>query len=83
MSTIATIPPTAAPQTEPQPLAVNSFGAARLLGVSESHWRGLLAAGRCPAGNRLGRRRVWAVDELRRWLDAGCPCADRWQAMQK
>ena len=67
-----------ASQTEPAPLAVDSFGAARLLGVSESHWRIMVAAGRCPAGFRLGRRRLWSTAELSAWIQAGAPSADRW-----
>ena len=53
---------TTVPTAEAQPLAVDSFGAARLLGVSESHWRVMLAGGRVPPGFRLGRRRLWSVD---------------------
>lgn len=64
----------------PAPLAVDSYGAARLLGVSESHWRVLRAGGQCPPGFRLGRRRLWAVAELRDWIAAGAPSADRWAA---
>ena len=26
----------------------------------------------------LGRRRLWSVSELQRWIDAGAPSADRW-----
>ena len=73
----------AAPQAAPAPLAVDSFGAARLLGISESHWRILASAGRCPPGFRLGRRRLWAVAELSAWIAAGAPTADKWRAMQK
>ena len=66
-----------------EPLAVDSFGAAALLGVSESHWRIMVAGGRCPPGFRLGRRRLWAVAELSAWLAAGAPSADRWAAIKK
>ncbi len=74
---------TTVPTAEAQPLAVDSFGAARLLGVSESHWRVMLAGGRVPPGFRLGRRRLWSVDELRNWIAAGAPSADRWAARKK
>jgi predicted DNA-binding transcriptional regulator AlpA len=74
---------TASPPPDPTALAVDSHGAAALLGVSESHWRIMTAAGRCPPGIRLGRRRLWAVDDLRAWLQAGSPPADKWAAMKK
>ncbi len=67
----------------PGPLAVDAANAARLCGVSPAHWYTLLAGGRCPPGIRLGRRVVWPVDDLRAWLAAGAPAADRWAAMKK
>lgn len=69
--------------TDTAPLAVDSFGAARLLGVSESHWRVMLAGGRVPPGFRLGRRRLWAVAELTAWIAAGAPSADRWEILKR
>ncbi len=39
-------------------------------------------AARLP-GIRLGRRRLWAVDDLRAWIAAGAPAADRWMAAKK
>ncbi|MGC9258584.1 MAG: helix-turn-helix domain-containing protein [Phycisphaerae bacterium] len=74
---------TTAPPPDTSPLAVDSFGAARLLGVSESHWRVMLAAGRVPPGFRLGRRRLFAVAELLAWIQAGAPSADRWAAQKR
>ena len=77
MTTTAASPPDAAP------LAVDSHGAARLLGISESHWRVLLAAGRVPPGFRLGRRRLWSTAELSAWIAAGAPASGRWLAMKR
>lgn len=70
------------PTAEPQPLAVDSFGAAHLLGISESHWRVLLAGGRVPPGFRLGRRRLWSVAELSAWIQAGALSAEKWKVLQ-
>ena len=53
-----------------EPLAVRGDEAARLAGVSPRRWRGLDASARIPRGIRLGRAKVWSVDELRRWLAA-------------
>jgi predicted DNA-binding transcriptional regulator AlpA len=75
----ATVPP----PTDTAPLAVDSHGAARLIGVSESGWRILVSAGRVPPGFRLGRRRLWSVAELQNWIAAGAPSADRWMAMKR
>lgn len=61
-----------------QPLAIDAPTAATLLGVSTAHFYTLLSGGRIPPGFRLGRRRLWSVSELQRWIDAGAPSADRW-----
>ncbi|MHB1768467.1 MAG: helix-turn-helix transcriptional regulator [Phycisphaerae bacterium] len=61
-----------------QPLAIDAPTAATLLGVSTAHFNTLLSGGRIPPGYRLGRRRLWSVSELQRWIDAGAPTADRW-----
>jgi predicted DNA-binding transcriptional regulator AlpA len=65
-----------------QPLAVSGTDAARLAGVSRSTWFRLVASGRAPRGLYLGSKRLWTVAELERWLAAGAPPAERWEAMQ-
>ena len=72
-----------APPPPPAPLAVGAADAARMLGISRSSWLALVSAGRAPGGIRLGRRVVWRVGELKDWLDAGAPPADRWAAAKK
>lgn len=67
----------------PAPLAVDSFGAAAMVGVSESHWRVMLAGGRIPPGFKLGRRRLWSTQELRAWIAVGAPSADRWEKIRR
>jgi hypothetical protein len=66
-----------------EPLAVRGDEAARLCGVSPRLWRALDSSGRVPRGRRLGRAKIWSVDELRAWLRAGCPARDRWESMQE
>ena len=66
-----------------EPLAVSGPEAARLVGVSSRHWARLDARGLAPAGVRLGRRRVWTLEELRAWLAAGCPSRDSWDALRE
>lgn len=65
------------------PLALGAADAARTVGVSRRHWLALCDSGRAPAGIRLGRRRIWSADELRRWVEHGCPPADQWRAMRE
>jgi predicted DNA-binding transcriptional regulator AlpA len=63
------------------PLLVNAREAARLCGTAESSWWALTSAGRTPVSVRLGRRRLWRTEELARWVAAGCPPRDKWDAM--
>lgn len=66
----------------PDRLALPAPDTAKLLGISERHLWSLSASGRLPAPIRLGRSVRWRLDELRAWLDAGCPPRDRWEAMR-
>lgn len=75
----------------PPPLAVLASEAARLLGISDGHFRKLkrsplmrprpvqLGLGPEETGER-GER--WNVAELTVWLNAGCPCRERWDDMK-
>jgi predicted DNA-binding transcriptional regulator AlpA len=57
---------------------------AKLLGISERHLWACHSSGKLgPRPIALGRAKRWRVDELRRWLDAGAPSRDRWEAMRK
>ena len=65
------------------PLAVAADGAAHLCGVSRSQWWKLHSAGKVPLPVYLGSKAPrWRVDELRAWLDAGCPRRQEWQRMR-
>lgn len=66
-----------------EPFLVDAAGAARLLDVSVAHVYALRSTGRFgPEPVRLGRACRYRVDELRAWLDAGCPNRERWRAMR-
>ena len=54
---------------------------ARILNVSERTIGSLRARGRLPAPTRLGRRTLWKRSEIERWVAAGCPPRDQWEAM--
>ncbi len=61
-----------------EPLAVDSKGAAKLLGISDRHWRRLDVAEQVPEAVRLGQSVRWGVAELRAWVAAGCPPRSVW-----
>jgi predicted DNA-binding transcriptional regulator AlpA len=63
----------------PAPLLVDAREAAALCGVGKSLWWSLTAQGRTPAKVRLGRCTRWNRRELLAWIEAGCPCRDRWE----
>ena len=54
--------PTPAPTQAP--VFVNDEEGAALLRISKSHFRRLVASGELPSPRRLGRRRIWGVEEL-------------------
>jgi predicted DNA-binding transcriptional regulator AlpA len=64
------------------PLLVRAAAAARLCGLSRATWHRLVAAGRTPAPVRLGGAVLWRVEELRRWVDCGCPSRHEWEALR-
>lgn len=38
------------------------------------------AAGKLPAPLRIGGRVVWNLEEIRRWIEAGAPDRETWEA---
>lgn len=67
-------------QIEPQGLP--AAAAAKLLGVSQSHFYQLHRTGRLPLPVRLGRAVRWRRQELLDWMTAGCPSRSRWMALR-
>ncbi len=66
-----------------EPRLIDANGAALLCGVSVRFWHQLDSAGRVPKPMRLGRRCLWSLEELDRWIAAGCPERGKWALMQK
>lgn len=62
---------------------VDARGAAMICGVSRTLWFDMRNAGRVPAPIRLGRRVLWRVDELQRWIDAACPPLHQWKRINE
>ena len=61
---------------------VDARGVAKLLGASERHIRTLDAEGKLPAPIQLGRLKKWNRDELRAWMESGCPDRETWQTIR-
>jgi predicted DNA-binding transcriptional regulator AlpA len=66
--------------TPPQQLLVTAKQAARMCGRSLRTWRTWDSGGLIPQPVRMGRATLWRVDELRAWVEAGCPRRDAWEA---
>jgi predicted DNA-binding transcriptional regulator AlpA len=65
-----------------EPLLVDIRGLSRLLSRSvASLWRDD-AAGRLPAGLRIGVSKRWRYSEIVAWTEAGCPDRRTWEALR-
>jgi len=64
------------------PLLVTARKAAALCGKSLRTWRTWDAAGWIPQPVRIGRSTLWRVEELREWVDAGCPQRSEWESRE-
>jgi predicted DNA-binding transcriptional regulator AlpA len=63
------------------PVGIDAAAVATLLGISQSHFFGLVRTGRFgPEARRLGRAKRYDRDEVVAWFRAGCPARARWQA---
>lgn len=67
---------------ELQPLLVTARQAAQLCAKSLRTWRTWDAAGWIPQPVRIGRSVLWRADELKLWVQAGCPRREEWEARQ-
>ena len=65
----------------PQPLLIDSRQAAALCGIGRTLWLDLDQQGRVPQGFKLGRRKLWRVDEIKSWVAAGMPNREKWATM--
>lgn len=65
------------------PALVDAIGVATLLGVSLSTVRKLDAKADLPHALRIGKRKLWSVDEIRAWAAAGVPNREAWETMKR
>jgi hypothetical protein len=56
-----------------EPLLVDTDQAAAVCGVSPASWFRLKAAGKTPAPVKLRGRVLYRVEDLRLWVQLGCP----------
>ena len=64
-----------------KPLNVSASGVSTLLGISTSMVHKLDVAEKLPRPIRIGRRKLWRVQEVQAWNDAGCPRRDDWDRL--
>lgn len=69
--------PTIAHQVHSESLAVNAEVAAQWVGVSKRTWWRLVGSGNAPPGFKLGTRRVWRVEDIKKFVADGF----RWEVM--
>jgi predicted DNA-binding transcriptional regulator AlpA len=75
-------PPHPPPAPPPVPLVVGAPQAGRLCGRSEASWWRDHAARRVPSPVKLGGRTLWRTQELREWVESGCPDRRAWEALR-
>ena len=66
-----------------EPLLLDRRALARALGVSVRHITGMRVRGGLPAPLRLGSAIRWSKATIERWIAAGCPNAERFEALER
>lgn len=66
-----------------QPLLVDATAAAEACDLCERTWRSLDAQGLVPEPIKVGRRRLWSVEELGAWVRLGCPNRERFEQYRR
>jgi len=66
-----------------EPLLVGINDAASMLSISRPLLYQMISDGRFGLmGIRFGRKRLFSVDELRSWVQAGCPARRQWEKIR-
>ena len=63
-------------------LLVSAEVAAHLLSISKASFYAMKAASRLPAPVHFGRMVRWNVEELRQWVNCGCPAWWQWKELR-
>lgn len=64
------------------PLLLSAKQAAALCNRSLRTWRSLDSGGQIPRPVRIRKATLWRLDELRAWIEAGCPDRQPWEAQR-
>lgn len=66
------------------PLLADAKTASRLLGIGRTLFLQMDNSGRLgPMSLKLGKRRLWSVEELRAWVQAGAPRREIWMKLKE
>lgn len=63
-------------------LLLSAQAVARLLDIARSTLYAWDQEGRIPRPVKIGSRVYWRTEEMRRWIDAGCPLREKWKSLQ-
>ena len=64
---------------EDQGLLIDSRQASKLLRISSRTLWSMYNSRRMPAPIRIGRAIRWSYEELRAWVNEGCPAQEKWE----
>lgn len=68
---------------KPEPLLLSIEDTAKMLSISRPMFYQMISDGRFGLmGIRFGRKRLFSVEELRAWVQSGCPCREKWMKIQ-
>lgn len=65
-------------KTKTKQLLYNCRNAAFACGVDPKTWRAWNELGFTPKPVVIGKSHFWRIDELGKWIDAGCPRREEW-----
>jgi predicted DNA-binding transcriptional regulator AlpA len=63
---------------EDRGLLLDTRQVSKMLNVSARHVSSLQVTGRMPKPIRIGRVVRWSQEEIKAWVEAGCPHRDKW-----
>lgn len=67
-----------------EPMLLSVEDTAKILSISKPMLYQMFSDGRFGLmGIRFGRKRLFPVEELRNWVQAGCPSREKWQKIHK
>lgn len=82
-ATCSTPTPTRPKQPEDMPLLVDSKQVAKLLNLGErTIWR-MAHSGILPKPMKIGGAVRWSYEEVKAWIEAGCPRDQKWKRLRK